>query len=1054
MEARFWGVPAPVERNHPPQDHPNQNHHNNHTTNNNKTNHPTAKLQCGVMEAISHLSSWSRLIPLALSSVALTATATAQEEELTDALVALGYVQEPSAERTIPANTVRPWAHESSDLQVDGRIHYGSLPTGLRYAWAHNPEPQERVYLRLHVDAGSFGETETELGMAHFLEHMGFNGTENFEAGTLIEWFQERGMSFGADTNAHTAFSETVYKLDMPSRDEASLRDGMQVLRDFAGAMTIADDEVESEKGVIDGEQRERDSAGFRTFVKMLERLYDGTLYATRLPIGEKPVRDAFTGDSVRAFYTRWYRPENMTLVIVGDLRDFDPTVMIEEYFGDFTGPGTPVELEPEIGTPDMEDLIFALYEPEMPSVQISLTKLKSFQDRPDTVAQRQEDLARQVAHQMLGLRFSEAVKKPDTPYLSAGVSDAGGLEVFEGGDLSINADPEQWEEAMIAAYVELRRALNFGFQEPELDEIRSRLLRALDEAVARESTAHSASLREAILLEAESDVVVTSAAYDREILKPALEALTVEDCRDALRANWRGGELSIIAMGSLELDDAKTSLMAAYEAAREVNISRGADIEVKPFAYASDPAAAGKVKSQVLVEDLDFWQVEFANGVRMNIKQTDFKEQQILVNARVGEGNLGIAEQDLVAAAIAGFGVFTGGGLVEHDADGLRRILAGRQAGVGMSVEDDHFSFSGATTPEDLLLQFELTCAYLDSPGYRDDMLNVVRAQVPLIFEQFKHTAAGPMLFDFTPQLLKGNKRVSLLGLSYFPSLEELQGVEMEHMRDALTSQLEMAPMEITVVGALDVNQVIAYAAQTFGALPSRREHRDMSEQRGGVQVVPGLYVERAIDTLDQKATLVMIFPTTDGMEAATRRNLSFLGMVVNDRLRLEVRERLGAAYSPGAQAEASQVFPGVGGLLIQANGDPNKVDELVEACRNVAQSLVEDGVTEEEVHRLSEPILKQLRDAQRTNGFWMTALDEAQRKPTSLDDTRTLLRFYENLSVSQLSALAGQYLKPESASILVVLPETVEETVEEVVEEMEPMEASTSGDADTSGE
>ncbi|MHC4379606.1 MAG: M16 family metallopeptidase [Planctomycetota bacterium] len=1004
-------------------------------------------------------TSYLHLTFLLLAGLAFTSSATAQDPDAAVALEALGYLeatQEPSETRTFPAQTVRPWAHESSDLQADPRIHYGSLPTGLRYAWVNNPEPQERVYLRLHVDAGSFGETDTELGMAHFLEHMGFNGTDNFEAGTLIEWFQERGMSFGADTNAHTTFGETVYKLDMPSRDEASLRDGMQVLRDFAGAMTIADEEVQNEKGVIDGEQRERDSAGFRTFVKMLDRLYAGTLYATRMPIGEKEVRDAFTGDSVRAFYTRWYRPENMTLVIVGDLRDFDPTSMIEEYFGDFAGPGTPVEMEPALGSPDMDDLIFALYEPEMPSVQISVTKLKPFEDRPDTVAQRQADVAKAVAHQMLSLRFSEAIKKPETPYLSAGVSDAGGLEIFEGGDLSINADPEKWEEAMVAAYVELRLALNFGFQQPELDEIRARILRSLDEAVARESTAHSAGLREALLLEIESDVVVTTAAYDREILKPALEALTVEDCLKALRANWRGGQLSIIAMGNLELADAKASLMGAYEAAREVELEAGEVIEVKPFAYASDPALAGKVKSQVMVEALDFWQVEFENGVRLNIKQTDFKKQQILVNARVGEGNLGVAEKDLVAAAIAGFGVYTGGGLVEHDSDGLRRVLAGRQAGVGMSVEDDHFSFSGPTTPEDLLLQFELTCAFLDHPGYRDDTLNVIRAQVPLIFEQFKYTAAGPMLFDFAPQFLKGNKRVNLLGLSYFPTLEELQGVEMEHMREALAPGLELAPMEVTVVGDLDVNQVIAYAAQTFGALPSRRAPRDMSEQRGGVQVVPGLYVEREIDTLDQKATLVMIFPTTDGMEAVTRRNLSFLGMIVNDRLRLEVRERLGAAYSPGAQAEASQVFPGVGGLLIQANGDPGKVQELVEACRQVAQALASEGVTEEEVQRLSEPILKQLRDAQRTNGYWMTALDESQKRPASLDDMRTLLGFYENLSVNQLSALAGQYLKPEAASVLVVLPETIEEVIEapmeEVVEEVVPAEASAADEAESS--
>lgn len=975
------------------------------------------------MEASSpSLLARARVLPFLFALTALSPAALAQEAELSSALTNLA-PQEPQ-NATFPAHTVRPWAHEASDLQVDPRVTYGHLPTGMRYAWVDNPEPNERVYLRLHVDAGSFGETETELGMAHFLEHMGFNGTENFEAGTLIEWFQNRGMSFGADTNAHTAFSETVYKLDLPTRDEESIREGMQVLRDFAGAMIIADEEVEAEKGVIDGEQRERDSAGFRTFVKLLEKQYAGTRFATRLPIGTKPVRDNFTGESVRAFYKRWYRPENMTLVIVGDLRELDPTSLIEEYFGNFAGPGTPVEMEPDLGKPNMQDLVFSLYEPELPSVQISVSNLKPFVDRPDTVAERQASLARGVAHAMLNLRFSEAIKKPETAYLSASVSDAGGLEVFEGGDLSINADPEKWEESMIEAYVELRRALNYGFQDAELDEIRADMLRGLDEAVEREATAHSAGLREALLLEIESDVVPTSAAYDREILKPALEALTVEDCLKALRDNWRGGTPGITAMGNLDLADAEASLKGAIKKARELKIERGAAIETKPFAYASDATKVGEVVRKEKIEDLDFWQVEFANGVLLNIKKTDFKEKQILIDAHVGGGNLAISKDDLISASFASFGVFTGGGLAEHDSDELRRITAGRQVGVQMGVSDDHFSFSGSTTIEDLLMQFELTCAYMDHPGYRPDLLNVVMAQIPLVFEQFKHTPAGPMLFEFAPKLLTGNPRASLLGLSYFPTLEELQAVKMEHMQAALDPLLANAPIEVTVVGAFEVDEVIALAAQTFGALPQRKSFEDYSERRAGVKVATGLHVERHIDTLDEKATLIMIFPTTDGMDAATRRNLSFLGQIVDDRLRLEVRERLGAAYSPGASAESSQIFPGLGGLMIQAAGNPEKVDELVEACRGVAQVLATEGVNAEEVERLAKPIRKQLRDAKRTNGYWLGTLSDSQTNPKTLDDLRTIEHFYDNLVVADISALAAKYLKAERASSLVVLP------------------------------
>jgi zinc protease len=926
------------------------------------------------------------------------------------------------AQEPVPAHTIRVWDHESSDIPVDARIHFGALENGMRFAWVDHGEPKDRIYVRLHVDAGSFGETDSEAGMAHFLEHMAFNGSEHFKAGTLIEWFQEHGMSFGADTNAHTAFSETVYKLDLPDRDPATLRDGLQVMRDFASGLLIAEDEVKAEKGVIDGEERERDSAGFRVLKENLKRQYGGTLLATRLPIGSKDVRDEFSAETVRSFYEKWYRPENMTLVIVGDLRELSPESLVKEMFNDMTGPGTPVDSEPALGSPAMDDLFYSIYDEEIPSVQMAISMLKPYVDRPDTIAQRVADLPRGVAHAMLRLRFSEAVKKPETPYLNASVSNAGGLEIFEGGQLNVVSAPDKWQEAMTAAYLELRKALNFGFQQAELDEIRANFLRGLDEAVDREATAHSAGIREAILHAAESGGVPSDAHTDRDILKPAIESLTLEACLIALRENWRGGKLSITTAGSLQLENAETELKEIYNAAREIEIKADETLSDKAFAYASEPREVSANVKKDQVEDLDFWMVEFENGVRLNIKKTDYKERQILMYARLGNGSLGIADEALVSASLAGF-TFSGGGLAEHSADDLRRLMAGKQVGVTMGVEDDHFGFSGATTAEDLLLQFELTCAFMQHAGYRPDMLNIVHAQLPIIFEQFKHTLNGPLRLEFSPAILQGDPRGNILGIAPFPSQEELAAVDMDAIRAAISGPMKNAHLEITVVGDLDVDAVIAAAARTFGALPERRP--EALQTHPSASLASEVNLQRSIDTADEKATLLMFFPTTDGFDRAVRRNLSFLGTVVDDRLRLEVRERLGAAYSPGAQVSSSQVFEGLGGIMIQAAGDPEKITELIEACQSVAADLAENGVAEEEIQRLSEPLLKQLRDAKRTNGFWMRSLYQAQIKPESLDGIRDLVEFYQNIDAEALNRLAAKYLIPERSSRLVVLPQ-----------------------------
>ena len=932
-------------------------------------------------------------------------------------------VQEPR-----PAHSVRPWEHETSDIPVDPRLHFGHLENGMRYAWANNSEPNDRIYLRMHVDAGSFAETEAELGMAHFLEHMAFNGSEHFEAGTLIEWFQENGMSFGADTNAHTTFSETVYKLDLPGRDEETIREGLQVLRDFAGGLLLADEEVQNEKGVIDGEERERDSAQYRVFARRMAEQYGGTRYAERIPIGTKEVRDTFDEELVRAFYERWYRPENITLVVVGDLRELDPEALITETFGDFSGPGTPVAPEPDRGRPAGGEIFYVITEPEIPVAVITVAELKPFVHRPDTVARRRAELPLEVAREMLNLRFGEAVKKKGTPYLEASVSAAGGMQVFEGSQLTLVGAPDQWAEALTGALLELRSALQFGFQQAELNEVRAELSRRLDERVERQATATSNRLFGPLLRAVEEGGVPSDAATDRDILRPALGALTVEACREAFLADWEGGELCINALGFIDLEDPAAELAAVHSAAFEIEIEAPEVVEAIPFAYRSHPDRAGEVANRRMVEEFGLLQVAFENGVRLNIKKTDFQERQIVMRARLGDGELALDQRGLIVAEI-GADAFQGGGLEAHSADDLRRLLAGKQVGVAVSVEPDHFRFEGMTTAEDLALQLELLCATLRHPGYRPDSLRVINQQLPLIFEQFRHTFDGPLLFEFLPEVLLGNPRAKILGLDHSRTLEELQAIDMEAIREVFTPAFAGAPLEVTIIGDLDVEETIQLAARTLGRLPGRRGEHEAKPPVEPAHIAAGVHLASQIETQDARAQVMILFPAADGSETPRRRNTYFLGRIVDDRLRRKVREELGAAYSPMAGSEASRLFPGLGVVMIQAMGEPSQVEALVEACKSVAADLAENGVTQEEVTRLAEPLLNMLRDARRTNVYWVDVLDECQRTPTILEELRDVVEFYETLDAEALSEVAASCLDPERASVLVVTPAPADE-------------------------
>ncbi len=923
----------------------------------------------------------------------------------------------PSAAAQRASGQARAWEHETSDIAVNRRVHFGTLDNGLRWAWMVNGEPKQRCYLRLHVDVGSLAEEDSEQGMAHFLEHMAFNGSEHFPPGTLIEWFQKHKMAFGADTNASTDFSETIYKLDLATSDEATVKDGLTVLSDMAHGLLLQPAEVTAEVGVIDGEERERDSAGFRAAIADLRDQFAGARIGSRIPIGVKSIRAAFSAESVRAFYERWYRPENMTLVIVGDLGAFDPAPLVKELFGAIAAPSDAVAPEPGAGPAAPHKTVYSFFSPELPTVTLSVQMLKPWEDRPGTKATLLRDVPLGYARRMVDLRFQELARKEGAPFLGASLQEAGGLRVLEGEELAVGCKPETWQAALAAGEQELRRALQHGFRQAELDEVRANALRSLDEAVDREGTRPSSSWVNEILGAAEDREVVTDAATDRSLLRPAIEALTVESCHEALVKAWSEGTLRLSAVGGLDLSGpGGKALEDAWKASAEVEVEAPPELATEAFAYASDPDAAGTIASRSRVEDLDVTQVRFDNGVRLNVKRTDFRERQIQVRVRVGQGQLSLPPGQAALSWIGGQ-AFGACGLAAHSDDELRRLTAGKRVGLGFAVQPDAFQLDQSTTSEDLLLQCELFCAYLMHPGWREEGLREVQQQLGPMFEALAHRPDGPVQLQFLTALHAGDTRFGL------PPQDELAGVTTAQLAEWLGPQLAQGALEVTIVGDVDVEASVAAVARTFGVLPARPALPDVSE-RLAAKVVPGLRQQATIETEVPSSLVVLAFPTTDGRLALRRRQLNLLSLVLSDRLRVEVREKLGAAYSPQAVSQASDVFPGVGLTLVQAGAAPGAEDTVLQACLAAADALARDGVTAEELERQRSPVLARVRDQMRDNSFWRDLLDDCQARPTVLDELRALESDYAGIGVEALGKLARTYFPRERASSIVVSP------------------------------
>ncbi len=919
------------------------------------------------------------------------------------------------------AREPRAWAHEASDVPVNPRIEFGHFENGMRFAWMANPEPNARCYLRLHVDVGSLGEEDDELGMAHFVEHMAFNGSRNFPAGELVSWFQEHGMAFGADTNAHTSYSETVYMLDLPEADRDTIEDGLRVLRDYADGVLFEQAEVDAEKGVIDGEEREADSPGRRIAIENSELLYDGTRLPLRDVLGTKAARDAFTTEKLLAFYRRWYRPENATLILVGDIGELDPEPLFEEAFGDWSAPEDEPAREPALGKPTLKHPIYSVYEKELPYYVIGVLRAGPVPLEPPTVERMRADVPLDYARAMLNLRFAELAKEKEAEFLQAYVHDVNPIDdergVFDGDQLTIVCAADAWREALRQCEAELRRALLFGFQQAELDEIRADALRSLDEAVKRDPTRSSASFVAELQYAAEYRTIPTDAATDREILRPAFESVTLEACHEAFSEAWGKGKLVIGCAGNVDLGpDAARELAEAWEQSREVEVLAPAALELGEWVYAS-AAKRGAVAQRTRDEELE--RIEFENGVRVALKRTDFKAGQVFVGASLGEGELSLEPSKAVLGFVANE-VFDACGLGAHSEDDLRRLTAGKQAGVGFGVSNDSFELGGVTTPEDLTLQCELVCAYLTDPGWRAEGLDQFRKGLPEMYESLEHQASGPLQLRFAPELYGGDARFGM------PARASVEAVDLEALEKWLGPELREAPLDVCIIGDIEVEEAADIAARTFGLLPKRRAPQAHAERRVLAGPRTGLEASYTIDAEAERATLLLVFPTTDGRDARTRIALDLLGSVVADRIRVGVRETLGASYSPFAFSRTSTVYPGDGAISVYAECAPEELEALLAACFAVTDALAEEGVRPEELERAREPKLNELRDAQRTNGFWMGAILEAlHARPEALDEARRALELYRAVEVDDLSRLAKEYLPRERASRAVVRPE-----------------------------
>ena len=915
------------------------------------------------------------------------------------------------------------WPHEESDLLPDPTVTFGRLSNGFGYVLKKNQRPEDRVSMHLYIGAGSINETEEQQGYAHFLEHMLFNGSTHFPPGELIRYFQSIGMQFGNDANAHTGFDETVYDIILPKGDEQNLREGLLVMADYAMGALLLEEEVKRERGVILAEMRARDSAAYRTFTSTLAFELPDHIVARRLPIGKKEAIERADRKALKRFYDDWYRPDNMVLVMVGDFSIPLAKRLIHDQFTDFSYRAQTPPL-PVFGTIDHGGMnFFYHYEPEVGGTTISIEVIRSYDPVPDTRNLRHRQLLDSMVDQIFQNRLDARTKAPDTPFTAAAIGSGIYLNRVRYAEISADSNEANWKKTLGDLEQTLRQAAKYGFTEGELNRVKKDTIKRLEDEVRKAPTRNSSTLARQMMQRLSRGQVVQSPQQRRDLLVPLVAAVTLEDVHEAFVNNWSDDHRLILVTGNADLRSsanvAPESLVEnAYLASSQKKVSPVEGKKSVAFPYLPKPEDTGTIASRKVIDDLGIVRVRLGNGILVNVKRTDYKAHEVLANMIFGQGR-SMEPKSFPGLSFIAEELIGESGLGAMDSDELERALAGKSTYVDFRIAETQFNFFAESVTDEVELLFQLIYAHIMDPGFREDALRLVRERLQQEYQSLTRSIEGMMRIQGMKILAGGDSRFGL------PPFKKLQAITLDDIRAWIQPPLQYAPLELSIVGDIDVDTVIELARLYLGELPQRTGFSRTA--RTDLPHLPeGESYRIDVETQIQKAMVVTAWRTDDFWDIHRTRRLSVLADLFSERLRQRIREKLGVSYSPYAFNMSSRAYKGYGLFQAHINVAPAKSETILKEVKAIAHDLAQNEISDDELARIIDPLLTSIKSLRQTNGYWLNSvMTGSERHPQQFSWARSFVDDYAAVTAVELSGLAARYLVDNQASTIVLLPE-----------------------------
>ena len=894
-----------------------------------------------------------------------------------------------------------------SDIPPDPAVIFGTLPNGMRYAIMQNATPAGSVSVRFRIGAGSMQESDSQHGLAHFLEHMAFRGSAHVADGEISKSLQRLGLRFGADTNASTEQDQTVYQFDLPKSEDESVDTALAFCREIGSNLTLSPAAAKTEAGVVLSELELRDGPSARAREAELNfALRDA--HATALPIGDPATIAKADVGELRKFYQAYYRPERATLVIVGDI---DPRRMeqkIKDRFSDWKGSGVAGQ-DPHLDIPIGRSGEDGLFVESGARARLSLLWIGAPDPRPSDLAREKSDLIDAVAMQILNRRLREAATTIAPPYTNAGASSEQVFQAAKMTSVSISYESGQWQTALRAAEQIRLGMLQAGVTQSEVDRVVTQFHSGFQTASTGASTRQSRRLVGEILSSLSDNEVFTSPVRDLAVADADLKDLKAATVTEALRRVFGTAMPMIFMVSPTAIDGGEIAIKAALVQAETVPAAMAASevpemTEDDAWPY-TDFGETGQVVETGEIMDVGATTARFANGVRLTLRPSKLRAGQVLVRVKVGGGRLELPK-DRVTVAWA-TGGFLAGGLKSMSYPDMQRALSAKTVRTGFNVGEDGFVFSGNTSPQDMNTQLQVIAAYLTAPGFRPEGMEQIKTRFAAQLRQ-SNDSPGTILRQKAPELLHdGDKRWAT------PSAEDVQKAHIEDLKNLLMPAFEDGAVDVTIVGDMDTDKAIAAVAATLGALPKRAGARIAVTAQNGThlpanKVAP---IDLAHSRQSGQAIVSVVWPThgefPDIQDDVT---LQLMGDIMQGRLFDKLRGN-GVVYSASVGITASRVFD-FGYIQAQAQLAPDKTAQFYDTLNEITADLKAGRITTDELDRARNPAMQNFARTRQTNEYWIAVLDGAQDNPRVLDMARKFEAAVQRVGLSDIAAAARKYL------------------------------------------